>query len=127
MQETIEQLFFDLYESTIIYHEKGSYFCQFLRYDYSEGILKIRFKMIEPVFKMRPFQKYFYEKMKQKEFLEVSTKIPNGLGSRIDIEKKKLIVPYASYVIFTDADLVKNIYELKENGNEEAMYDLLWE
>ncbi|MDO4229848.1 MAG: hypothetical protein Q4C98_08540 [Capnocytophaga sp.] len=118
IKQAIDDLFSNLYKNTIIYNKLGYFFCQLLWYDYTDDILTIRFKITESVFNItRPRIMRLYEKRKREDYIELWKKT-----SYFEIfpRSKKLL----GYSIYTDANLVKKLYELKAENKEEEMYKL---
>lgn len=124
-QELCNKLFSNLYEHKIIFHERVTLLCELLSYDFTDNILTVTFKVIEPVVKVQPYLNHFYENLKQKGQVNVRVKIPSDLN-RIDIERRKLVA-YSSFSIWTNFELVKEIIELKNENKEQEIFDKLWE
>lgn len=123
IKQVIDELFSNLYKNTIIYRKLGYFFCQLQWYDYTDDVLIIRFKIIESVFNItKPRLIRMYNKRRQKEFIEISMKAP--YFSLFPKSKIVLGSVYESFSMYTDANLVKKIYELKEENKEEEMYKL---
>jgi len=124
-QKLCDSLFSDLYENKIIYHSKVTLLCELLNYDLADNLLTINFKVIEPLIKVKPYQRGLYEKLKQKEQVQAKARLTFNYN-HIDIEKRKLTA-FGSFNIWTKFELVKTICELKIDNNEQEIFDKIWE
>lgn len=129
-----DKLFSNLYENKIIYHNKVTLLCTLLNYDYVDSILKVEFKVDEPILRIKPYLKHFYENLKQKEKVQVAVKSPiasvkgesSSSYNRIYDDGQRL-VSFGSFTIWTGFDLVKTVSELKIENKEQEIFETLWE
>lgn len=129
----IDEFFENLYENKIIYHERVTLLCTLLNYDYVNDVLKVEFKVDEPVLRIKPYLKHFYEGLKQKEKIQVAVKSPitsvkgetSSSYNRIYNDRRKL-VSFGSFSIWTGFDLVREIHDLKQKNEEQKIFEKLW-
>ncbi|HLV51316.1 MAG TPA: hypothetical protein VKY44_05110 [Flavobacterium sp.] len=117
-QNFCNQIFGNLYNNKIIIRKGTLLFCEFLKCDFNNNILTVQLKVLEPAVKLKIRYKNLYEELKDKEYVELQYNF-DGNESH-DIEKQQLKRLWANY------DFVKKIYELKEQGLEEEIYDAFW-
>ncbi len=115
------QLFDNLFDNKIILRHGAYCFCEFLKYDFNNDTLTIQLKVIEPVVKLKPRNKNWFEEAKNKEYIEIQYR--NNETTKI--ENQSIGGIYSSR-IWTNYNIVKKVYELKEQGLEQEIYEILW-
>lgn len=124
--EICAQLFENLYDKKIILLPGiGTfYFCEFLKYDFKDNKLTIQLKVLEPVFKLKPRYKIWFEKAINKDFIEIQYNFIHEKIIFLKIEQQHINSVYGSS-IWANHDLVKKVYELKAQNLNEEIYEIL--
>lgn len=124
-KEICQELFENLYKNKIIFFPSpGPYcFCEFLKSEFNNNTLTVRFKIIESAVKLKPRYKIWFEKARSKDFIKIQYHFL--INKTIEIEKQSIGGIYSPR-IWTNYDIVKKAYELKEQNLENEIYNILW-
>lgn len=122
-KEICSQLFENLYDNKVILRKGTICFCEFLQFDFNDNILTVQLRVLEPVVKLKMRHKAWFEQIKEKEYIEIQYNFLNNKA--IKIEQQSIGGPYSSR-IWANHDIVKKIFELKEQNLEEEIYEILW-
>ncbi|MBS1648290.1 MAG: hypothetical protein JSR09_01175 [Bacteroidetes bacterium] len=120
-KESCKQLFDNLYHNKIILRKDTICFCEFLNCNFSNNTLTIQLKVIETVVKLKPRNKNWFEEAKTKEYIEIQYQ--NNETTKIENQS---IGGIYSCRIWANYDIVKKVYDLKKQGLEEEIYNILW-
>lgn len=117
------QVFGKLFNNKIIIRHGTIFFCEFLECTFENEILNVKIKVLEPVVKLKSRYQNLSEKLISKEYFELNFRFDRN--KYIDMEKQEIWGIYSSH-IWANYDFVKKIYNLKEQGLEQEIYDAFW-
>lgn len=117
------QVFGKLFNNKIIIRHGTFFFCEFLECTFENEILSVKTKVLEPVVKLKPRYQNLSEKLISREYFEL--KYHFNRNKYIGLERQKVKGLYSSS-IWANYDFIKKIYDLKEQGLEQEIYDTFW-
>ncbi|MCE4248523.1 hypothetical protein FO597_07150 [Riemerella anatipestifer] len=121
-----QKLFQNLYDNkTILLPKMGPFcFCEFLKSDFKDNKLIIYLKVLEPVFRLKPRYITWFEKPMSESSIEIQYNFLYENIISLKIEQQYITSVYGSS-IWANHGIVKKVYELKAQGLDEEIYEIL--
>ena len=120
-----ESLFSNLYESKLIYNERGTFICEMLNYKIQETRFVVELKAIKPIIYIKNNSKAAYNESMicMPSFKLIATYI---FGDYNIYDGKRIGRPYCPFSLWVDKLFVQKIIELDCENNEDEIWNLLW-
>ena len=124
MNTDYKELFDNLYENKLIYHEKVTILCEVVSYELKEDSFKIELKVVKPLHNEFDYQNRIFNYIISKPTFEVSS--PYEFGGKKVINGKKIGISYCPFTIWADPLLVEKVSKLNDDELHIQLHDLLW-
>lgn len=125
-KEIFENLFSNLYENKIIYHERVTVLCEVDRYEVSENDFRIWLKPLKPLMKLKGYRENFYNGLVEKKIFTLSSTFEFGDTGYKLFDGKKIGRPYCPYMLWPIKEIVKDICNSNDKTLDEKV-SALWD
>ena len=123
MNTEFKELFDNLYEGKLIYHERVTVLCELVNYELKEDSFKLELKVTKPLHNEFDYQNAIYKSLISKPTFEVSS--PFEFANKKVLNGNKIGIPYFPFFIFADPILVEKFSKLTNEEINIQLNDLL--
>ena len=124
-KELFENIFTNLFENKIIYHERVTVFCEVDKYEVTEKGFQIWLKPVKPLIKLVGFRERSYSRLVEKKVFSLSSTFEFGNSTLFN--GKMIGRPYCPFILWPNKELVEEVSQLNEVELTEKIYNLLWD